>query len=102
MLQGFSLSAGLASGWAEYMRAWYAHWTAATSETEAIARTSIVGPGHRKFPASSLTTMTDVTLNPANSGMVTSPTAWTHRRSSSLDGLVSDPLLMLPPHSCLH
>ena len=48
------------------------------STTAAMARTSIVAPGHRKFAASSLTTMTAVVLKPASSGRVALLTESTH------------------------
>jgi hypothetical protein len=63
-------------------------------ETEAIVRTNIVGLGHRNFEESSVTTIRLAKPNPANSGMVASPTRSIHLRRSSLEILGADLLFM--------
>jgi hypothetical protein len=63
-------------------------------ETEAIVRTNIVRAGHRNFEESWHTTMRVAKLNPANSGMVASPTRSIHLRRSSLEILGTDLLSM--------
>jgi hypothetical protein len=61
-----------------HARPWYAHWTAAISTVAAIARASTAAPGHRSLSASSLTTMSVVTANPASNGVTMSPIALNH------------------------
>ena len=67
------------------------------STSAATTRTSIVAPGHRKFEASSLTTTTDVMLNPASSGRVTVPTELIHllKRASTSSWLAPGSIWVL-------
>jgi hypothetical protein len=63
-------------------------------DTEAMVRTNIVREGHRNFEESWHTTMRVAKLNPANSGMVASPTRSIHLRRSSLEIPRGDLLFM--------